>query len=174
MTNTAEEVQARARAAGEDVETDVYEDYFGFQETHRWLFPDGRQWIEYQTMNEGAKAQFQKRTNRDLVVERASGNARMNIDPAQERWALLGAACTSWHIMREGHEVNFSNATFEQWLKVANPRLVEDLEKAVRKANPWLLQDMTVEDIDREIKNLQEMREVAEEREKEKGVSVSR
>ena len=53
----------------------------------------------------------------------------------------------------------------EKWLSVADPRLVEDLEKACRKLNPWLLADMSVEDIDREIESLKEMREEAAKRE---------
>jgi hypothetical protein len=34
------------------------------------------------------------------------------------------------------------------------------IEKDVRKHNPWLLQEMSVEDIDKEIASLEEMREV--------------
>lgn len=98
----------------------------------------------------------------------------MSLDPAAERHALLGAAVTDWSIFRDGRPVPYSDRAFSDWLKGTNPRLVEDLEKAVRKANPWLLQDMTVEDIEKEMENLQEMLDLAKEREKEKGVSASR
>lgn len=173
-TATQEAAQAAAAAAGENVETPVYEDYFGFAESHKWYFPDGKQFIEFQRMNEGQKAQFQRRTNRDLVVERASGNARMKMDVASERHELIKAAVVGWFVYREGSPAPYSNAVLEQWLAVADPKLVEDLEKEIRKNNPWLLQDMSVEDIDKEIENLKEMRDLALERDREKAGSSSR
>lgn len=173
-TEVKDQAQKDAEAREPDATIDVFEDYFGFEEKLKWYFPDGKQWIEYQVMTEGQKAKFQKSTSKDLVIERASNNARVSVDQAEERQSLLRSAITDWYLIRDGSPAPFSTAVLNQWLEKANPRLVEDIEKAIRKANPWLLQDMTVEDIDREIESLQEMREVAVEREKEKGVSVSR
>lgn len=157
-----------------DAEESFYEDYFGFSDVKRWYFPDHRQYIDFQVMNEGQKANFQRKTNRDLVVERNTGNARMKVDQATERHTLLTESVVGWNVFRrtasgEFEPVTFSKgspgANFEQWLNSTNPKLVEDLEKEIRKANPWLLADMTVEDIDREIANLQEMREATAKRE---------
>jgi hypothetical protein len=142
------------------------EDYFGFSETHRFYFPDKVTFIEFKSMNEGDKAKFQKMTQKDLVLERQSGNARMKVDPATERHELIRTCVVDWNLTRGGAPVKFSDVQLRDFLKLANPKLVEDLEKEIRKHNPWLLQDMTVEDIDREIENLREMRKVAEERER--------
>src|SRR4051812_3892522 len=74
-------------ASGEDQA--VYEDYFGFAETQRWYFPDGKQYIEFQRMNEGERARFQKMTTRDVTVIRGSGDAKVKMDPATERHELI-------------------------------------------------------------------------------------
>ena len=37
--------------------------------------------------------------------------------------------------------------------------VLKDIEKAIRKLNPWLTADVTVEDIDLQIKELEELRE---------------
>lgn len=155
-----------------DLEQEVFEDYYGFDSSEKWYFPDGKQYIEFKVMTEGAKARFQKLTNRDLILERTSGNARMKVDQASERHALLEESVTFWYMLRKNEKtgkpepIPYSAHEFKNWLNKANPKLVEDLEKAIRKANPWLLAEMTVEDIDREIENLKEMREVAEKRER--------
>jgi hypothetical protein len=141
----------------------VYEDYFGFEETRTWYFPDGKQYIQYKVMTEGDKAKFQRATNRDITLSRTSGDARIKADPAAERWALMEASVKGWHIFQNGHAVAFTigspSATFNQWLNNANPKFVEDLEFAIRKANPWLQADMSVEDIDKEMDRLREMRD---------------
>jgi hypothetical protein len=67
--------------------------------------------------------------------------------------------------MRQGVSYPFTDNHLKEWLENANPRLVEDLEKEIRKANPWLLAEMSVADIEREIENLEEMKKVAQERE---------
>lgn len=149
-------------------------DYFGFQEFEEFYFPDGLTWIRFEKMNEGKKAQFQKSSSRDLVLERGSGNARMKVDPGADRHALIIASCTDWNLKRQGQPIMFSERNLKEFLNLANPVLVDELEKAIRKANPWLLAEMSVEDIDKEIENLQEMREVALERELGKSSSSSR
>lgn len=140
-------------------------DYFGFSDIKRFVFPDGLSYMEFAVMNEGMKAEFQKRTNKDLIMERQSGNARMKIDPGGDRWALIKQSVTGWNLRRQGVDYPFTDNHMKEWLENANPKLVEDLEKEIRKANPWLLAEMTSEDIQREIDNLTEMLEVAKERE---------
>jgi hypothetical protein len=152
----------------------VIEDYWGFSESHQWFFPDGVQYLEYQVMNEGAKKKYQSKSNRDVVLERHSGNARLRMDTGEERHALLVEATTGWKLFQNGQEVQFSSGKFKQWLDLANPRLVEDYEKVVRKANPWLMADMTIEDIDREIESLEEMKAEILKREEGKESSSDR
>jgi hypothetical protein len=148
---------------------EVYEDYYGFAKAERFTFPDGKQYIDFQIMNEGAKARFQKDTNRDVTVMRQTGDAKMKMDPAAERHALLEASITGWNLMRrEGDTwvpVPYSATELKNWLRVANPKIVEEIELQIRKANPWMQADMSVEDIDKEIDRLKEMREIAEKRE---------
>jgi hypothetical protein len=148
-------------------------DYFGFQATETFTFPDGRQFIEFSIMNEGQKAKFQKMTSRDLIIQR-NQDARMKMDPAQERHELIKSSVVGWNLYRGGNPVPFTKQNLNDFLELANPRLIEDLEKAIRKANPWLLSEMKPEDIKREIENLQEMLEVAEERERGEGSSSSK
>jgi len=146
-----------------------YEDYWGFSETHQFMLPDGEQYIEHKTMTEGDRQRYQKLTNRDITMTRQTGEARMKVDPAEDRNALLHVAVIGWNLRRNGQLETFSNdnrnGTFQQWLKVANPKIVEELEKAIRISNPWLLGDMKSEDIRSEIANLEDMLKLAEERE---------
>ena len=39
------------------------------------------------------------------------------------------------------------------------PKLIDDVERGIRKHEPWLMGEATVEDIDEQIVNLTEMRE---------------
>lgn len=161
--------------AGVQDQEQVYEDYFGFEETKVWYFPDKRQYITYQVMNEGQKAKFQKKTNRDITLRRTTGDASVKVDPAEERHALLEASVTGWHVFRNGQPVPFSSGTpgsnFNQWLQNANPKLVESLEFDIRLANPWLQGDMTIEDIDKEMDRLRDLREQTVKREEGKEAS---
>jgi hypothetical protein len=148
---------------GDDVQV---VDYFGFAESHKHMLPDGKQWIEFQSMNEGAKSRFQKESSRDLVLERQSGNARVKMDQAGDRHALIKACVTDWYVLRGGQPIPYTPVQLGDFLTLADPRIIDGLELAIRKANPWLLAEMSVKDIDKEIENLQEMRKVAEERER--------
>jgi hypothetical protein len=148
-------------------------DYFGFAKSEQFLLPDGRQYIEFQVMNEGLKAKFQKQTGRDLVIQR-NQDARMRMDPAQERHELIKASVTDWNMYRGGTPVPYTKKALSDFLELADPKIIEDLETAIRKANPWLLSDMKSEDIRREIDNLEEMYQAAVEREQGEVSSSSR
>lgn len=173
-----EDVQLAPPTGVDQLEEPMFEDYFGFDETLRHFLPDGRQYFVIKKMNEGDRKRYQSETRNDLTLLRTTGDAKMRMDPGSERWTLLKAAVTGWYLMRRTpagfREVDFTRQAFEQWLGGADPRLVDDLEKAVRKSNPWLLAEMTVEDIDREMANLQEMREVAVKREQGEAGSADR
>lgn len=149
-------------------------DYFGFASSEKFTFPDGVTFIEFDVMNEGKKTKFQKMTQKDLVLERQSGNARMKVDPGVERHELIRQSVKAWNLTRGGEPVPYTSRNLADFLELADPKLIEDLEKAIRKANPWLMAEMKVEDIDREIESLQEMRAIAEEREKGEASSSSK
>lgn len=139
-------------------------DYFGFQATDKFFFPDQVTWIEYKKLNEGDKKKFQDKMSRDLVLQR-SGDARMKVLQGEERHELIKTAIVDWNLKRGGRDVRCDPIQINDFLTLGDPRIVEDLEKAIRKANPWLMAEMKSEDIEREIENLQEMLEVAKKRE---------
>ena len=155
----------------------VYEDYWGVDLTEKWYFPDGKQYIEFKIMDEGQKSEFQKKTSKDLVLQQKTGDARLATDPAGDRHKLLSTSVVDWYLMTKDPKTNqfypepFSKQQFERWLMKANPKLVEDLEFAIRMANPWLQDDMTKEQIKEEIERLEEMLRVKEREELGEGRS---
>lgn len=182
MTSTMYEDQrdirdAQVRPDDEAVVTgEEFVDYFGFGREEVFTLPDGKQTITFQVMNEGKRAAYQKRTSKDIKFNRASGDAAIKADQAEERHELILSSVTGWTLRRRGstgwEPVPFSgngpNSALANWLKVADPRIVDALELAIRKANPWMQAEMTVEEIDKEINNLQELRAQAVERERGK------
>lgn len=157
-------------------ETTQYANYWGVTETHRHMLPDGIQFFEYKIMNEGDKSKFQKLTNQDLVVQRDQ-SARVKVDPVTERHTLIKTSVTGWHMFApdartgEMQPAAFSPALLEKWLTVADPKVVEDLEHAIRMSNPWMQAEMTVEEIDKEIDRLHEVRQSVVDREAGEAVS---
>lgn len=152
-----------------------FEDYFSFDERSRYVMPDGKQWIEFKRMSEGDRARYLKSTRSDVVVNRNSGDARITMDQGADRKELLLAACTDWLMVTRlggggvARPVPFQNngkgSPFSQWIDKANPQILADLEREIRKFNPWLASEMTVEQIDKEIENLEELKKSIEERE---------
>lgn len=169
LAQQAEELRNDGPANPDMNEAYDYEDYFGFDETHRYMLPDGRQYIEFKTLNEGDLGKYQQALNRDVLIEKGTGNARVKMNQVEERHAMLLTAVTGWHLMRRDRqgkwvEAKFSagrDGEFHQWMKKAHPRLIQDLDEAVRKANPFLLaaNTETLEAIDKQIADLQEQRE---------------
>lgn len=145
-----------------------FEDYWSFSQKERFMLPDGKQWIEFNVMNEGQKSSYQKKINKDIKFNRKSGDASIKSDVADERHALIETSVTDWYMVQGRNQVSFSVQMLRNWLNIADPRIVESLEVAIRKANPWLLGDMTLEDIDEEIQRLQELRIETEKREQGK------
>ena len=160
------EMEARQREAGISTTETEYVDYFGFDERHRFSFPDGKQWIEIKELNEGELSKFQSKSSRDVVVSRNTGDARMKMDQAGDRHTLIEVSVTDWHVVRrsvktskEWHQVAFSTTELRQFLELAPAKLISDLESFIQKHNPMLSGDMTLEEIDREIENLNKRRE---------------
>lgn len=144
----------------ESVRPNEQANYFGFSSSFKFSLPDGVSWIEYTKMNEGAKKQFQDKTSRDVVLERGgAGNARINMLQGTERHELLRSCIVGWNLRDENGPVAFAPHTLSIFLNQADPAIVEELERVIRKANPWLLGEMTVEDIDKQMSELSEMRE---------------
>jgi hypothetical protein len=145
-------------------------DYWGTDEKHKHYLPDGVQYFEFKIMNEGDKVKFQKLTNQDLVVGR-DNSARVKVSPETERHTLIETSVTDWYLFikddRSGEMVPaaFNKTMLRNWLSVAPPKIVEDLEYAIRMANPWMQAEMTVEEIDKEMDRLVDLRKQIVERE---------
>lgn len=151
-----------------DKDESGYEDYYGDLDTETWYFPDGKQFMVFQPMNEGQRAKFQRSTSRDVTVERQSGDARLKVDQASERTELIMTSVVDWKLMRRGSDRKFKSVPFNnngmgselaKWLQQANPKLVDSLENAIRKANPWMLDQLSVEEIEKEQERLEEMKQ---------------
>lgn len=152
-----------------------YEDYYGFDERDRWNFPDGKQWVEFKKLTEGDRAKYLKSTRADVTINQRSGDAKIPFDQSNDRRQLLMHSVTDWHIVAKNPKTNkfqpiaFGNngegSPLGQWLTRANPEILARIEKAIRMANPWLMSEMTADQIRKEIADLEELLKVAEERE---------
>ena len=147
-------------AAGIPAEEQVFEDYFGFDERHKVPLPDGKSWVQFEVMSEGRRKHYLNSTNRDVRINRSTGDAHMSMKPGDERHALLLETICDWNLRRGGEPVPFTKNNLQEFLDKANPRIIDKIEKEVRLKHPWLMADMEIEDIEKEIENLQEMLEV--------------
>ena len=174
MTTTTQEKDPAVEAAeqamrdrGEPTTESVQVDYFGFEETHVVNLPDGKSYIEHKTLNEGQRRQYLNGMNRDVIIERASGNAKMSMAPGDERYSLLSTAITGWNLVRNGNPLPFNKQNLRLFLDSAPPKIIDLIDKEVRKVNAWLLEDMSIEDLEKEVENLQEL--IEEKRKEEAG-----
>ncbi len=152
---------------GLDEAQSVQVDYFAFDETHRHVLPDGTSWIEHRELNEGARRKYLNKTNREIKIRRGSGDAEMKVAAGDDRYELLKAAVVDWNLVAgNSTPVPFVPQRVDDFLTRTNPRVIDGLEKSVRKANPWLMAEMKPDDIREEMKNLEEMLKEAEERER--------
>ncbi len=153
------------KAAGVATETGMYVDYFDFDDTRRVTLPDGKSWVEIQVLNEGARRKYLNTTNRDVTIERASGNAKMRVASGDDRHALLGQAIVDWDLYTKNPKTNaiepirYNEQNLRRFLDNSSPTIIDMIEKEVRKDNPWLIAEVEIEDIDAQIAELQELRE---------------
>lgn len=166
------------RESGVQTEVPVYEDYFGTDTRHQTMLPDGISWVEHKELTEGERKKIQNDSNRDVRLQRVTGDALIRSRPGDERHALLDAAITGWNLRKRDVtgtlvEVPFNKKALANFLDSAPPKLIDAIQKDIYKFNPWLLQDLSVEDIDKQIEELQEMRAVKEREEEGKDSSRS-
>lgn len=163
-----EEMTARAEASMEEQgvpsSTPVQADYFGFSETHVVYLPDEVSYIEHSTLNEGARRKYLNQINKEVAIKKLSGDAVMRMQSGDDKHALLEAAITGFNLRQGGQPVVFSKgspgSTLSQFLAMADPKIVDIIEKDIRKFNPWLMAEMTVEDIQKQIDDLEEMKDI--------------
>lgn len=155
----------------------MYENYFGFETTEKYFLPDGKQWIAFKPMNEGARAAYEEKTMKDITLNRRTDDAKVRVNAANDRHALIVDSVCDWGLMQpdvstgEWRVVPFSKGrggTFEQWLLRANPKIVNELFRAIQNANPWMIAEQDPKQIREEIARLEEMLKEAERREEDR------
>lgn len=151
-------LDASMRAQGVEPYESAQTDYFGGSTQSNFVLGDGKTFVTIKTMNEGDRAEYQNANNKEVRVQKASGDAILKMSQADERHALIRACVVDWNLIRSGSPVPFSKAELNGFLKTGHTEAIDAIEKACRKANPWLIADMEVADIDAEIESLQEMR----------------
>ena len=155
--------------AGERTEDYIEPDYFGSDDSYQVALPGSRvQFVVIKVFTEGDRRKYLDRTNRDLKMTK-TGEATLKTTPGSDRYELLKIAILDWHVVRQGQVIPFGGQALEKFLTETSPRVVDHIVKEINKHEPWLLAEMTVEDIEKEIEDLQEMLEV---RKKEEGLSA--
>jgi hypothetical protein len=149
--------------AGVSIDEYTQVDYFGFEIVHRVTLPDGKSYIDHQVLNEGARRSYMNQVNREVRLQKG-GDAYMKMATGDERHELLKQAIVGWNLMTKNKDgdlvpINFTGANLGKFLEAAPPKVIDVIEKDVREKNPWLLGDITVEDIREQISDLEEMLE---------------
>ena len=154
-----EQIADSMKAQGEDPVVIQRVDYFDFGVDNVYTLPDDVSTITHSTLNEGARSAYLKKTNRDVAVNRGTNEAKFSLDIGGDRKALLEVAVTDWDLIQGGTAIKFSAKNLNAFLTQADPSILDGLEKAVRMANPWLLDEVSVEQIDEQIEELEELRD---------------
>lgn len=152
-------IEANMIAEGLPTREPIAVDYFGFDETHRVMLPDGVSWIDHKVLTEGARRKYLNKVNRDVRIQKASGDAIMRIATGDEKAALLSSAICGWNLSRGGQPVPFNDRNLSEFLDKASPKIIDLIHKDIAVHNNWLNADVTIEDIDKEIAELQELRQ---------------
>jgi hypothetical protein len=150
------------KAGGASIEEHTQVDYFGFEENHQVMLPDGVSFVIHQTLNEGARRQYMNRVNREVRLQKG-GDAFMKMASGDERHELLKQAIVGWNLSTRNKNgelipVSFTKAKLDEFLQSARPSIVDIIEKDVRAVNTWLTAEITIEDIDEQIAELTELR----------------
>lgn len=174
---TPEQIQAtrEAEAAGVPTTRTIRRDYWSTtNELKHYLkgqedIPESdRQYVVFKPMNEGARARFQKLTNKGVVVDRMTNDIRMGMDPAGDRHSLLEVSITDWLLFRGDEQVPFRSHELTKFINQADPDIVDDIERAIRKANPWMESEISSDEIKEQIDELEKRYIEAKKREEEK------
>lgn len=150
--------------AGVATEIGVYDDYFGFSTSRNVVLPDGKSFVTIKQLNEGDRKVYLNAVNKDITIQRSTGDAKMKVASGDDRHALLKAAIIGWNLHRRNERtgdlepVPFRDNEVTKFLNAANPKVIDLIEKEIRKDNDWIVGEVTVEDIDKQIEELQELR----------------
>lgn len=159
--------QTETEGASPSGQADYFASAFRPNEFH--YLPDGVSYVEIKFFSEGDRTRYQDKTRGGMKLKKG-GDAEIAIHPGQERNALLTSAIVGWNLVRAGRPFPFTPGNLRTFLEVADPRVVDDIEKAVRVANPWLLGDVSLEDLEKEYVALGELIEAKRNEEAGKGL----
>jgi len=147
---------------GVATEMPVQADYFGFSETHTVMLPDGVSWVQHRTLTEGDRRKYLNMVNKEVRVQKRTGDAILKMAQGDDRYALLETAITGWNLTQNGQPLGFSKgssgSSLNKFLDNADPKIIDMIEKDIRAKNPWLLGEATVADIEEQIKELEELK----------------
>lgn len=164
----------RVGANAGPTEDRVRADYFGASRTFVVALPDGESSITHRTLMEGEKRKYMNAVNRGLTLNRKTQDAKVSLAPGDDRLELFKLAIVDWDLFKEGKPFPFSqNALRNNALDNLPPEILDIVEADIRKHNTWLLDDISIEDIEEEIKNLTELRDKKVEEEEGKAGSSS-
>lgn len=166
--------QREAAANGVSLTTKVRKDYWSNDEEYTFYLPGQedipdaeKQFIKYKKMNEGMRSNFQKKTQTGAVIERGTNNTRIGINQARDRWVLIETSVTGWRLFRGNEELPFKAHLLKQFVDQADPWLVDELERDIRKHNKWMSSEADSKSIREQIDELEEQYKAALEREEE-------
>jgi hypothetical protein len=167
---TAEEEARRSAAqnammgaAGERTE-DIYEiDYFGVDERREVYLPGSKtQYVVIKEFTEGDRKKYLDKVNKDVRFGK-DNTATMKTSPGSDRHELLKIAIVDFKLQRgTGDNVVIMTIVthprvLEEFLEKTSPKVIDHIVKEVHKLNPWLINDASVEDMEKELADLQEM-----------------
>lgn len=162
-----------------------FEDFWGVQTTEKFFFDNGRQFFEVRPMDEGGKALFQRMTSRGVRMNQRTQDAHLDMDPASDRHTLIKQSVVGWRIMQRSADGSFSEfpcpdredqrkRSLDVILEKFNPKVIQDLEHFIRLQNPWMQDDMNLEQVDEEIERLTQLRRQIVERQAGEGGSANK
>lgn len=146
-----------------DTNVEGYENYWGVEDTFKFMLPDGKQYFEVKPMDEGAKTRFQKLTNKGIRMNQRSQEATIDVDPSDERHTLIEQSVVDWKIMQRDRDGNWSElpcpvderqrkrSLSDNILEKFNPKAIQDLEFFIRTKNPWMQADMDLDQMNEEL-----------------------
>lgn len=151
-------IEANMLADGVSTHEAVQVDYFAFDEIRDYVLPDGKSIIQLKVLTEGDRRKYLNATNRDVRFQKSSGDAIMRMSPGDEKAALLMASIFGWNLLKDGRQVPCNESSKRQFVDRADPKIIDLIDKEIKKLNPWLLAELSIEDIDKEIASLEDMR----------------
>jgi hypothetical protein len=159
---------------GREPEVTVYEDYWGTKGEKLHYMPDGKQYFKIKKMNEGDRAKYQFESGMQMTSMRKTGDTKIDINQAKDREALVCAAVIDWSLFKDQSPVPFNKGSLRAWIQGADPKLLDKLLMDIRKFNPFLQEDLSVKEIDEQMQELRELRDVAAKREAEADFSPAK